>query len=1425
MIARPIRLTLLCITFLCLLCSLLLLTSSWGNKSIIKLVNQIDGINLKYKEGSLLTTLAFSEIQVTLGKGELTLNEVNTNLDFWCSLKGKLCLNAIFIHSLTLDLASIDNKTTKNNGSNDNAVTTPLNNSSSFNTPISVEVKNTAINTSTLNINNVSMAIDKVSAHVTLAKNQLSLISGSVSDIKITTNSDSTSSYPSEFNSNSNAKSVYDYTSPTKAVNHLTSTNEKIVDNKGYQQAIKQVQQAILEKPPQIKLPIELAIKRLSIANVSYQHAGFKDKTKLENNWYAHNTELSAAWLEDQLIIEQFSTVTPHLTIPSLTLQASLVPPYDIEARVGLSSINTNHWPAIKNSRVQLSLRGNVNDLTADLSSASDVSFNGNARIALSDEKLPFNLQFNANNIMLPPALTINPFVHKATVSALFSGDIDQQSLDLTSQLIDYSANETSINIKAKQAARVIELTELQIADVTTNSALKMQGQINLTDNSLEWQLFAESLGYTVPIKNFKAFMATKSNAPDNLLANQTNNFKVSQLTNHPSDQADKQVNPHTQASSTAIAKTSAKANSVKHTSTEGLTPNLLNVIEGRLAGNITSHGSWGPNKWAIAVDDIKLNGTLNNKPLHIFGNIKTNQYGLLSAMPGNSGELAIKLAEDYIKLQPKNANHEHLNVSFAIEEMNHWLPLVKGSLAGSLAIKGDTQSPIFLINTEVNHVNWQHIYSPKINISGQYQPLNNHETLIDLNAVDLIINQGEEDQATNNITVNSLDAVLSGNLTEQQIDMHWQGDIGGALLISGQNKHKNNTPQITKPEKSLVKNKHLKDSLANSKPAKRNKSNLAEQGWFGTIQRARLQYKNAQWNIKEPVHFEVNTRKQQLQLTSHCWLGSGLSLCLPSNAVFNEWGKSGELALHIRQDLSKLNQFALPQTLFVNGILTGDIDTKWSSQQNPTAEVNLSLSSGNLVYNNDYQNNVMSQWQRGAFNLSLNNKQLTSSLRLDKDNNRPLIKANASINLSESLPLSANIELNQLRLHPLQAVIDQVVNLEGHLSSKLNIAGSLNKPVINGSLSLDEGSILLNQSPNQLTQISSTIEINQNQARIEGGFQIESEPAHFTGEISWQDSLSANIDLHAASLPLIFPPQLVAEVSPTLNLSLVNDHIMLSGNIDVLSGSYNIEKLPPGSINLSDDVVFVDNQGEKLLTPKSHLTLTTDIQVNINNAYKVYGQGLQTELQGQLTLKQKAQQPLQVFGKIQSQQGTYKAYGQKLTIEQGALSFNGAVTNPYITLKASRYINADDLTVGIDITGLANALNMQLFSKPTLENAEILSFLTRGRGLDGENSNANAAASMLIGIGLSNSTEIFKQLEKIPLINNITLDTEGSDDSTQAVISGYVGDRVYLKYGIGVFEPINELTVRLYLLNRLWIEVVSGLEQSGDIYYSFDIE
>jgi translocation and assembly module TamB len=108
-----------------------------------------------------------------------------------------------------------------------------------------------------------------------------------------------------------------------------------------------------------------------------------------------------------------------------------------------------------------------------------------------------------------------------------------------------------------------------------------------------------------------------------------------------------------------------------------------------------------------------------------------------------------------------------------------------------------------------------------------------------------------------------------------------------------------------------------------------------------------------------------------------------------------------------------------------------------------------------------------------------------------------------------------------------------------------------------------------------------------------------------------------------------------------------------------------------------------------------------------------------------------------------------------------------------------------------------------------------------RGRGLDAETSDSNTAIGVALGSALTNFSGVLTQIEKLPLINRIEID----GDNEQASIAGYLGEQVYIKYGVGILKPINELTVRFYLLNRLWVETVSGLESSADIYYSFDIK
>jgi translocation and assembly module TamB len=45
------------------------------------------------------------------------------------------------------------------------------------------------------------------------------------------------------------------------------------------------------------------------------------------------------------------------------------------------------------------------------------------------------------------------------------------------------------------------------------------------------------------------------------------------------------------------------------------------------------------------------------------------------------------------------------------------------------------------------------------------------------------------------------------------------------------------------------------------------------------------------------------------------------------------------------------------------------------------------------------------------------------------------------------------------------------------------------------------------------------------------------------------------------------------------------------------------------------------------------------------------------------------------------------------------------------------------------------------------------------------------------------------------------------------------------VQYGVGINTPVNTLTFRYRLTQRIFIEALSGLENALDILYSFELE
>jgi translocation and assembly module TamB len=71
-----------------------------------------------------------------------------------------------------------------------------------------------------------------------------------------------------------------------------------------------------------------------------------------------------------------------------------------------------------------------------------------------------------------------------------------------------------------------------------------------------------------------------------------------------------------------------------------------------------------------------------------------------------------------------------------------------------------------------------------------------------------------------------------------------------------------------------------------------------------------------------------------------------------------------------------------------------------------------------------------------------------------------------------------------------------------------------------------------------------------------------------------------------------------------------------------------------------------------------------------------------------------------------------------------------------------------------------------------------------------------------------------------------VEIKTEGSTTQDTALVIGkYLSPRLYLSYGVGLFDAANSLRLR-YQLSRIWVlETESGIEQGADLLYTLERE
>lgn len=436
-------------------------------------------------------------------------------------------------------------------------------------------------------------------------------------------------------------------------------------------------------------------------------------------------------------------------------------------------------------------------------------------------------------------------------------------------------------------------------------------------------------------------------------------------------------------------------------------------------------------------------------------------------------------------------------------------------------------------------------------------------------------------------------------------------------------------------------------------------------------------------------------------------------------------------------------------------------------------------------------------------------------SLQLDADlPESGTISGQLQAGLSQASAISGRLDVDIHRLDWLELFSVDLANPRGRIDGHLAIGGRVDAPVLTGQarlsaftaelpalgVKLREGSLVLQGDAGGSTRITGQVGSGQGVLHADGVLNLadEAQPLRLT--------------LKGDNLTAADTPNFEAVISPDLALSYGKNVLQLRGAVGVPTARVDLERLD-SSLSASPDVVVLDPRDPPEV---GNFLVDTDVVVRLGAQVRLKGYGLDGRLGGDLRLRDQPGRAPMANGTLEVR-GTYRAYGQSLTIRQGRLSYaNAAYDNPVLDIRAERVI--EDITVGVRVRGSALAPETSVYSSPAMETSEALSWLMLGRPLStasGDEAQSLSASALALGAG--------SNLLAQRLGTRLGLDQAGITESRAlggSVLS--VGKRIspklFLSYGISLVGTGQVITLKYLIRRGFNLSLESGTESAASL-------
>lgn len=279
----------------------------------------------------------------------------------------------------------------------------------------------------------------------------------------------------------------------------------------------------------------------------------------------------------------------------------------------------------------------------------------------------------------------------------------------------------------------------------------------------------------------------------------------------------------------------------------------------------------------------------------------------------------------------------------------------------------------------------------------------------------------------------------------------------------------------------------------------------------------------------------------------------------------------------------------------------------------------------------------------------------------------------------------------------------EDIKQIQGLTNTELELSGTLNQPILNGSIVLRDGEIEFYELPAKINGLNVSLRLEDNLVKIEDmNFQIDRYKFYASGGFALKNlqpqDLSINIWSNKEEILYqdIFKAQ--ADLKAKLTGSFASPH--LEGTLTLYQGELNWKE---GNNGIPSDPT-------EIFSKLSNFKGDIDLEVKILDDFIAKANNFNLKLLGGVKMQGVISAP-RLNGELEIKQGYAAFLDKKFRVTEGKVIFSDSTGGDMILdIKAKTEI--DDIDVFVNIGGILAQPTVTLSSSPVLSESEIISLL-----------------------------------------------------------------------------------------------------------------